>query len=258
MESTQYDTLWSQAWADASTQGPGFLSRHACILRLLSNYNVHGRLLEVGAGRGDLLVRIQQRFPQLQLTALEPGTAAAQALRARPGLSAVHHGPLGEPSARPEGFFDVIVCSEVLEHIEDDERALVELIDLAAPGGLLFLTVPMRADLWTPVDDAVGHVRRYEPGQLASLCQAYGLQVLHDQAHGFPLYNTYYRLLGRRTPEETAKLGRKSLLARVAARVAAAAFLLETRVDSRRGARGFVVARKPQGDVGSEASSVFR
>jgi len=170
-----------------------------------------------------------------------------EALRKRPGLSAVHHATIGDPALHEQGPFNAIVCSEVLEHLEDDEQALRHLVDLSTNGGLIFLTVPMRAELWTPVDDAVGHVRRYEPGQLARLCEAQGLTVLHDQAHGFPLYNTYYRVLGRRTPSETARLGRKSFIARSAARIAAMAFLLETRVHHRRGARGFVVAQKQSG-----------
>ncbi len=44
----------------------------------------------------------------------------------------------------PTNSFDRVIVSEVLEHIWDDERALVEIVRVLRPGGRLAATVPTR------------------------------------------------------------------------------------------------------------------
>ena len=140
--------------------------------------------------------------------------------------------------------FHTVIASEVLEHIEDDHAALGGMVAALRPGGRLVLTVPLHAEHWTKVDDAVGHVRRYEVGQLAGMCRSEGLQIEADRAVGFPFYNVYYRHLGSKTPQESAARLRGPA-ARLASYAAAAVFTLESRWSTPRGTRGIVVARKP-------------
>ena len=62
--------------------------------------------------------------------------------------------------------FDCILCSEVLEHVADDSKAVSELRKILKAGGTLVITVPFQKRYWGEDDDYVGHVRRYEPGEL--------------------------------------------------------------------------------------------
>ena len=140
--------------------------------------------------------------------------------------------------------FDAIVCAEVLEHVEQHERLLGLLVHALEPAGRLFLTVPLQPRLWSKVDDAVGHVRRYQPGELAGLCRAAGLIVEVDLAFGFPFYNGYYRLLGRKPPRE-GKPGDRSRPARLVTGALARLFEAEARLPNDRGGRGVVVASQP-------------
>ncbi len=41
-------------------------------------------------------------------------------------------------------YFDAVVCADVIEHVEDEDRALNELHRVLAPGGLMFLSTPHR------------------------------------------------------------------------------------------------------------------
>ena len=84
----------------------------------------------------------------------------------------------------PDDTFDRVICSEVFEHIPDDEGAMRELARVLKPGGMLAATVPswfpeklcwaLSAEYHAPL--AVGgHVRIYArtelPGKLAAARQ---------------------------------------------------------------------------------------
>jgi SAM-dependent methyltransferase len=60
-----------------------------------------------------------------------------------------------------EGQFDLIYSSNVLEHIEDDQKALEQLYQKLKPGGALALYLPAFQCLYSDFDAAIGHYRRY-------------------------------------------------------------------------------------------------
>jgi SAM-dependent methyltransferase len=74
--------------------------------------------------------------------------------------------------------FDSVLCSEVLEHVEDDRRAISELKRVLKAGGTLVITVPFQKKYWGEDDDYVGHVRRYEPGELEEKLKEAGFGVI--------------------------------------------------------------------------------
>ena len=57
--------------------------------------------------------------------------------------------------------FDTVVCLNVLEHLEDDTRALKIMNQLLRPGGRLILLVPAYQFLYGSVDRSLKHFRRY-------------------------------------------------------------------------------------------------
>jgi 2-polyprenyl-3-methyl-5-hydroxy-6-metoxy-1,4-benzoquinol methylase len=99
--------------------------------------NAAGSLLDFGAGLGELLTRLQQsqRFTNLAGADLFP----------RPqGLdSAIDwlQQDLNEPLAITREF-DVVICSETIEHLENPRQTFRSLSRLLKPGGLLVLTMP--------------------------------------------------------------------------------------------------------------------
>jgi SAM-dependent methyltransferase len=63
--------------------------------------------------------------------------------------------------AFPDGTFDVVVCSEVLEHLFEPQRAAAEAFRVLRPGGRLIATVP-NAAYWRDRVDAV--LGLWQPG----------------------------------------------------------------------------------------------
>jgi len=47
----------------------------------------------------------------------------------------------------PDGTYDVIYCSHVLEHVLDDRKAMSEFARVLKPGGWAVLQVPIRSDM---------------------------------------------------------------------------------------------------------------
>lgn len=72
--------------------------------------------------------------------------------------------------------FDTVLCSEVIEHIVDDQQAVKELSRVLKPGGRLIISVPVppgNIDL-----DEYGHKREgYTPEALKDLLKSQGLDV---------------------------------------------------------------------------------
>lgn len=98
-----------------------------------------------------------------------------------------------------DGAADLVLCSEVLEHIEDDGAALDELARVLAPGGRLLITVPT-----PPAVDDPAHVREgYRPEELTASLAARGLEV---RAIRFAMHGLFKLVLRRWRPGRWPRL----------------------------------------------------
>jgi len=64
--------------------------------------------------------------------------------------------------------FDIIGVFDVLEHIEEDEKALAEISQALKPGGTIFITVPAHKLLWSYFDESSNHKRRYSRKEIVT------------------------------------------------------------------------------------------
>jgi len=72
---------------------------------------------------------------------------------------------------------DFIFSSNVLEHIEDDKLVLKQMREKLTSTGKIFLYLPANMVLWTRMDEAVGHYRRYEICEIKEKCFSAGLYI---------------------------------------------------------------------------------
>lgn len=72
--------------------------------------------------------------------------------------------------------FAQIVCSEVLEHIPEDRRAIREMAVALESGGSLILTFPHRRAWYGPDDRFVDHLRRYDLADMVGHLEHDGLE----------------------------------------------------------------------------------
>jgi SAM-dependent methyltransferase len=99
------------------------------------------RVLDVGCGTGENLTALLARhFPGTQFVAIDSDAASiACAMQKNLSDNARY---LVESDAVDLGTFDLIIASEVIEHVEDPDAFLSKLRDLLAPDGRLVLTLP--------------------------------------------------------------------------------------------------------------------
>lgn len=129
------------------------------------------RILDAGCGSGRNMVLLARRGA---VTGIEPASQSREVARAR-GLGPVLPGSLDDPLPFDDASFDLAVALDVLEHVADDEAALVELARVLAPGGRLLVTVPQYGWLWGEHDVLSHHHRRYTRALLLARAAAAGL-----------------------------------------------------------------------------------
>lgn len=102
----------------------------------------------------------------------------------------------------PDDTFDVVITSEVLEHIQDDVAAIAEMVRVLKPGGRFAATVPAwmpevvnwkLSDEYHAPKSVGGHVRIYTRTELRAKLRAAGLDVDgYHRAHA--LHSPYWWL----------------------------------------------------------------
>lgn len=90
----------------------------------------------------------------------------------------------------PNGQFDGIICTEVIEHVEDPQAAVKELVRVSKQGGLLYLTAPMSWGLHYEPHDYF----RYTRYGLYSMLEREGFRVLETRQIGGVFVMTWARI----------------------------------------------------------------
>ncbi|UKL13131.1 class I SAM-dependent methyltransferase [Dissulfurimicrobium hydrothermale] len=98
-----------------------------------------GRLLEIGCGNGDRLIKIRRLGWGVEGQEIDP-VAVSTCLRKHPGLE-VSLGGLRDLSY-PDGAFDAIIMNHVIEHLHDPMSLLKECLRILKKGGALVLATP--------------------------------------------------------------------------------------------------------------------
>lgn len=138
--------------------------------------------LDAGAGGGEytrtLLLPRAERVLAVDIEEEHLRRLSGRLTGEERGRCALAAGTLTDVPAR-DGAFDLVLCSEVLEHCEDDGAVVAELARVTAPGGVLVVAVPVPP---APYPDGA-HVREgYTAGELRGLLERHGFEVT-DHAH---------------------------------------------------------------------------
>jgi ubiquinone/menaquinone biosynthesis C-methylase UbiE len=135
-----------------------FAGRRAVIWALLERTGMPAgvHLLDAGCGTG----RNLQEFARLGTAQGVDFSSDAIEFCRRRGVQGISQGEI-EHLPFGDGSFDLILATDVLEHLADDVAAMRELRRVAAPRGRLLVTAPAYQWLWSQHDVSHHHYRRY-------------------------------------------------------------------------------------------------
>ena len=83
----------------------------------------------------------------------------------------------------PHSCFDIIYTCNVLEHIQNDQNALLEFFEHLTKGGTLLIYVPAFPFLYSDMDKQIGHYRRYTKAELVKKVKSAGFQIQRCHYH---------------------------------------------------------------------------
>jgi SAM-dependent methyltransferase len=132
-------------------------------------------LLDCGAGTGRFVAEARERCRAIAVDDHDESLEIASRLL---GPENVRRGSCVELPFEDEAA-DIITALDVIEHIEDDARAVREMARVLKKGGYLVITVPAFQALWSDWDVALHHFRRYRRDPLVRLLQDASLEIIH-------------------------------------------------------------------------------
>jgi SAM-dependent methyltransferase len=137
------------------------------------------RVLDYGCGDGALLGLISPAVGASGEThGFDPTPGAlelASSMLRRLGVVFTLH---RDPRAIPRGYFDKVVCSEVIEHVIDVTALLRNIATALKPTGIAVITSPVRL---TETPEDPNHVREWFPEEFKGLFQHGPLELVHHQ-----------------------------------------------------------------------------
>ena len=105
--------------------------------------------------------------------------------------------------------FDLVLATDIIEHIDNDTLAICELTRVLKPGGKLLITVPTFMALWGHNDDMSHHKRRYTGEQISKLALSAGLKIVRRFYFNFLLFLPIWavrQLVRRLVTEPTSEM----------------------------------------------------
>lgn len=219
-----YDEIWRDVYGDLQDHGP--VHRH--LVRLLRRELLaieYSSAFEVGCGPGHNLALAAEAHDVDRIGGMDISDVPLAAARARFDGEFV----VGDIQVdRPDGTWDLVLASLILEHLVDDEAALANMRAMTGRH-LIVVTIGGDFERYRRWEDRMGHLRNYQPDELRQKLEAAGFRVNSFVRWGWPVYSPVVRRLQNRSAVGT---GEYTAVTRAIAKVVELAYHLNS---SRRG-----------------------
>ena len=159
-------------------------------MELLPNYfkwtygnilnHISGTVLELGCGAGfgiqtyidksDKIICVDHDEKLLNKLKVSYGSEKIETIAAN---------LMGEWSELSHISAETIIMMDVLEHFENDNLFLKNSSKILSKSGKIIIKVPAQRRLYSQIDQASGHYRRYDPSDLKSLAGSIGMEIKH-------------------------------------------------------------------------------
>jgi 2-polyprenyl-3-methyl-5-hydroxy-6-metoxy-1,4-benzoquinol methylase len=160
------------------------------------------RILDLGCGQGHITERMRQEFADAEFSGLDYSVSAIDYATGHfPGIDFIVANAFECPYAN--GYFDVVVCNNLWEHVPDPLVLLKCIKRILRLGGFLIVSTPSRYRLRNLVRVLLGkpamlmshqHVTEYTVGQLIEQLTYGGFRLLRCYSKPIPVYGWKVKL----------------------------------------------------------------
>lgn len=160
------------------------------IIRFIDKYSTgRKRIIDIGCGAGTLCFYLASKGKQvlgvdISFKAIKACEESSKML----GLGKFAKFKVAKfPGESVNGKFDLVILTEVIEHLRDDKLALEKIFNMLKRGGVAIITTPsLNAPLYrlryaNGFDERVGHLRRYTVDSLSKKCESSGFEIVETK-----------------------------------------------------------------------------
>lgn len=126
------------------------------------------KVLDFGCGFGDFCKYL--KYKKFNIEGFEPNNVAFE-------KASNKNIKIYQRLNQINGKYTTVTSLNVLEHIEDDKKALSNIKDLLDTEGRLILYLPAKMFLWSQMDVLANHYRRYEKSEIISKLEIVGFKI---------------------------------------------------------------------------------
>ncbi|NWF75839.1 MAG: class I SAM-dependent methyltransferase [Nitrospirae bacterium] len=160
------DVLYASKYHGLEENYWWFIGRRDIIIHLIMKARKDIEILEVGCSGGPLMLSLK-RHGFVNVNGIDISKEAIDLCKNK-GLNEVLVSD-AENTGLKNQLFDLIIASDILEHLRDDEKALIEWHRILKPHGKLLIFVPAFNFLWSKHDEVNHHFRRYSSFRLKKI-----------------------------------------------------------------------------------------
>lgn len=188
MSAFDYEGIWQGVWGDMQKYGPVHRHHRRIFTQLFKQIpdKEIGTIADIGCGEGSNLFFLATQFPKAQLYGFDVSKTAIEAAKAN---VKAEFSILDIQKEIPQEKYDLVFCSDVVEHLENDAEAINNIQRITRKYALI-ATVQgrMRRN-----EKSIGHVRNYAYGELQQKIESAGFEILQTVEWGFPFYSPLFR-----------------------------------------------------------------
>jgi len=222
-----YEDLWLNQWADMERYNPTALHLKKHIAKIISNLEDVNTILDAGCGMGLNILDLRKHFPTKEITGGELTEGILELAKKYTGTdsnTSYIKLDLSSDHLNTTNKYDLVLCNQVLEHIENDDMAIKNLTELT--NKYILITVP--AGSYNKTSILVGHYRHYSEYGLSSILRRNNLEILYIRSWGFPFHSVYkfaLNLLSQKSQKEIG-MGKYGLCKRFISKILYIIFFL--------------------------------
>lgn len=169
------DKDFEKTYHDVETNHWWFKSRRAYLLDLINKLPRNSKVLDIGCSSGVFLKELKEMgFDEKNLFGIDISEVAIENAKQN-GLENTF--VMDAQNITLDEKFDVIIASDCLEHLKEDEKALKNWYELLNKNGVAFIFVPAFMSLWSYHDEYNMHYRRYTNSELKSKLEKEGFEI---------------------------------------------------------------------------------